>query len=228
MAVFARRIRKSSQVERGPGPEERLDRGLLALEVELPEGAREHLLALVRLLAKWNRVYNLTSVRKPADMVGRHLLDSLSVLPHLRGPRVLDIGTGAGLPGLVLAIARPDWQLVLLDASNKKLRFVRQAVAELTLDNVEVVHCRVEDYRPDEVFDSVVSRAYSSLEEMYQAGHRLCRPDGRIHAMKGVFPVAEMDALSRPGVVERVERLQVPGLDAERHLVIMRPEADAE
>ncbi len=228
MAVFAKRIRKSAQADRGPGPEERLERGLLAMEIELPEGARQQLLALVQLLAKWNRVYNLTSVRKPADMVNRHLLDSLSVLPHLRGPRVLDVGTGAGLPGLVLAIARPDWRLVLLDASNKKLRFVRQAVAELGLDNVEVVHSRVEDYRPDENFDSVVSRAYSSLEEMYQAGHRLCRPEGRIHAMKGVFPVAEMDALAKPGVVERVERLQVPGLDAERHLVVMRPEADAE
>jgi len=221
--VFAKRIKGHRPDQRHDGSaEERLDKGLRELGMALPPGARDSLLDYVKLLAKWNRVYNLTSVRKPQDMITRHVLDSLVVLPHIEGPRVLDIGTGAGLPGMVLAIARPEWSLVLLDSSNKKLRFVRQAVAELGLENVEVAHSRIEDYRA-EPFDAVVSRAFSSLQDMLAQGSRLCRPEGRLFAMKGVFPVAEMDALEHPEAVEDTLPLQVPGLDAARHLVIMRP-----
>ncbi len=222
--VFAKRIKGHRPDQRHDGSaEERLDKGLRQLGMELPPGARNRLLDYVRLLAKWNRVYNLTSVRKPQDMVTRHLLDSLVVLPHIEGPRVLDIGTGAGLPGMVLAIARPEWSLVLLDSSHKKLRFVRQAVTELGLENVEVAHCRIEDYQAEEPFDAVVSRAFSSLQEMLAQSSRLCRPEGRLFAMKGVFPVAEMDALEHPEAVEDTLPLSVPGLDAARHLVVMRP-----
>ncbi|WJW75500.1 16S rRNA (guanine(527)-N(7))-methyltransferase RsmG [Thiohalobacter sp. IOR34] len=226
MAVFAKRINKDRKGDsrQGQNAGQRLAHGLEKLDLGLDDGVAARLMDYVQLLTKWNRVYNLTSVRKPQDMVARHILDSLVVLPYLEGPRLLDIGTGAGLPGMVLAIARPDWEVVMLDSSNKKLRFVRQAVAELGLDNASVEHVRLEDYRPAQPFDSLISRAFSSLQELHEQGRRLCTPAGRIHAMKGVYPVAEMEVLTDPDVVEDVLPLRVPGLDAERHLVIMKPD----
>ncbi len=199
-----------------------LQGGIAELGLSVDQRAEAQLLDYVALLTKWNRVYNLTSVRKPRDMVLRHILDSLAVLPHVQGPNVLDIGTGAGLPGLVLAIVRPDWKLVLLDSSAKKLRFVRQCVGELDLANVQVVHARVEDFRHDPPFESVISRAFSTLENLYQAGATLCGPGGRLLAMKGVYPLAEVDALGEhKSAVRQVHALKVPGLDAERHVVVM-------
>lgn len=196
-----------------------LNKSGLAIDPE----ARKRLLHYIALLAKWNRVYNLTSVRKPQDMLTRHILDSLVVLPHIKGPRLLDVGTGAGLPGMVLAIAKPDWHVVLLDSSGKKLRFVRQAVTELGLDNASVEHHRIEDYRPDTAFDTIISRAFSSLDEMYKHCARLCAAEGRLFAMKGVYPLAEIEALEHPELVIASHALTVPGLDAQRHLVQMRP-----
>jgi len=195
--------------------------------LKLDARARGLLLDYIALLVKWNRVYNLTSVRKPQDMLTRHILDSLVVLPYLQGPRVLDVGTGAGLPGIVLAIARPDWQLVLLDSSGKKLRFVRQAAADLGLGNVEVENVRIEDYRPQRPFDTIISRAFSSLDEMYRHCAPLCAPGGRILAMKGIYPLAEVEALADPSRVTAAHRLTVPGMDAQRHLIEMRPPATA-
>jgi len=200
-----------------------LDRGLKALDLSLSEDMQHSLLRFIGLLTKWNRVYNLTSVRKPQDMIGRHVLDSLAVLHYVHGPRVLDVGTGAGLPGIPLAVARPDWQFVLLDSSGKKTRFVQQAVADLGLDNVEVVHTRLEAYGPEQPFDTVVTRAFSSLGDIYREAARLCSPEGLILAMKGVYPVAEMEALADRSVVHKVIPLHVPDLDAQRHLVIMAP-----
>ena len=203
--------------------ENMLARGLAESGLQLEAAARAKLLEYVALLVKWNRVYNLTSVRKPQDMLTRHILDSLVVLPHVKGPRVLDVGTGAGLPGLVLAIARPDWHVVLLDSSNKKLRFVRQAIADLGLGNASVEHVRIEDYYPDKPFDTLISRAFSSLDEMHKHCARLCAKEGRILAMKGIYPLAEIEALPDRDVVVAAHALKVPGLDAQRHLLELRP-----
>lgn len=220
MAVFARRIKHKQNTSRPqPSVDHQLAEGITQMGLVLEEAIQEDLRALVNLLTKWNRVYNLTSVRKPQDMVVRHILDSLAALPFVHGPRILDIGTGAGLPGLVLALARPDWDVVTLDSSNKKLRFVRQVVAELELGNVQVEHIRVEDYQPAEKFDTVISRAYSSLLDMYEQGRPHCRDDGVILAMKGVYPLAEVESLNNPDIVKAVHKVQVPGLNAERHIV---------
>ncbi|BAZ92625.1 ribosomal RNA small subunit methyltransferase G [Thiohalobacter sp. COW1] len=219
--AFARRIKHNKSHGNRPPPaiDQQLADGILALGLALDEAVQQDLRDFVNLLTKWNRVYNLTSVRKPQDMVTRHILDSLAALPYVRGPRILDIGTGAGLPGLVLALARPEWDVVVLDSSNKKLRFVRQVVAELELGNVQVEHVRIEDYPHAEKFDTVISRAFSSVQDMYDQGAPHCKPDGVLLAMKGVYPVTEIESLPDPGIVKAVHRLQVPGLDAERHIV---------
>jgi 16S rRNA (guanine527-N7)-methyltransferase len=206
-------------------PQARLQSGLQALHLSLPEADQERLLQFVQLLIKWNRVYNLTSVRKPDDIIVRHILDSLVVVPHLHGRRVLDVGTGAGLPGIPLSLACPDMEFVLLDSNNKKIRFVRQAIADLGLGNVTVEQTRVEDYRPSQPFDVVVSRAYSSLAEMHAQVERLLAPGGRLLAMKGVYPLAEMAALKEARLPVEIIPLAVPGLDAERNLVILKATA---
>lgn len=180
---------------------------------------QEKLLAYVGLLAKWNRVYNLTAVRDPAEMVTRHLLDSLSVAPYLRGSRVLDVGSGAGLPGIPLALAKPEWEFVLLDSNRKKTRFITQSCIELGLANVRVESCRIEDYIPEVLFDSVISRAFSELSAMLAATGRLCKPEGVMLAMKGEYPGAELASVPPGFVVQGVEVLQVPRLDAQRHVV---------
>lgn len=193
------------------------------LEVRLPAGAAARLGAYLSLLERWNRAYNLTAVRDPEAMVIRHVLDSLSILPWLRGPRVLDVGSGAGLPGIPLAIARPEHEFYLLDSNGKRTRFLIQAVAELRLGNVEVVRGRVEDYRPETPFDSVVSRAFATLVDLVADAGRLCAPEGRLLAMKGVFPDDELARLPPSYRVVGVYPLRVPSLDAERHLVHLAP-----
>jgi 16S rRNA (guanine527-N7)-methyltransferase len=199
-----------------------LRRGLKAMGLALPPPTQARLVAFVRLLEKWNRQYNLTAVRDPEQMVTRHLLDSLSVLPDLRGPRVLDIGTGAGLPGIPLALARPDLSFTLLDSNAKKLTFVRQALHELGITNVTVAQARAEKFHPEAKFDTLIARALASLHEMLAVSAHLCAPGGRLLAMKGVFPQEELAAIGANYHVE-VKALTVPGLDAERHLVILEP-----
>ena len=199
-----------------------LHAGLQALGLELPPAAQEKLIAYIELLAKWNQAYNLTAVRDPGQMIARHLLDSLAILPFVRGPRVLDIGSGAGLPGIPLALARPDLQFVLLDSNAKKTRFLVQAVAELGLKNVEVVQDRVEKYQPAAKFDTLIARAFAGIADMLSVSASLCAPGGRWLAMKGVYPQQELAAI--PSVYQaECRRLQVPGLDAERHVVIIAP-----
>jgi 16S rRNA (guanine527-N7)-methyltransferase len=203
-----------------PSIEAAIALGAEGLSVEL-DGKQIHQLAsLVGLLAKWNRVYNLTAVRDPQEMVTRHILDSLAVLPYLRGESLLDVGTGAGLPGLPLAIARPDLSLALLDSSDKKLRFVRQVAAELNLDQVSVVHTRMQAYQPAQPFAMVISRAVSSLSELYRMTHHLVSNDGRFLFMKGVRPDTELDDFEHAGRIQ-IQQLKIPGLDAERHLLIL-------
>jgi 16S rRNA (guanine527-N7)-methyltransferase len=202
-------------------PAELLEDGLYELELEERLGGDGLLMEYVTELMNWNRVYNLTSVRKPTDIVTRHILDSLTILPHLNGERILDIGTGAGLPGIPLAIACPEREFVLLDSSSKKLRFVQQTLGILNLDNVTLEDSRVEEYQPEALFDTVISRAFSDLPDFYRYAARLCNEGGKMLAMKGVYPMTEVECLEDKSVIDDVVTLKVPGLDAERHLVIM-------
>lgn len=197
---------------------EDIQRGCAGLELAPDAVAAERLAALIELLAKWNRVYNLTAVREPHAMVVRHILDSLVVLPFLTRGRLLDVGTGAGIPGLPIAIVRPDLCVTLLDSNAKKLRFVRQAGAELELSNVKIVAQRMQQYRPAQAFDMVISRAVASIGELYRDTARLVRPGGRFLFMKGAGPHKEIAGFTAPGELH-IEVLQVPGLDAKRHLV---------
>ena len=203
--------------------EKTLMEGCERLDLQLPEGAYIRLAAYLVLLERWNRAYNLTAVREPEAMVIRHLLDSLSILPWLAGPRVLDVGSGAGLPGIPLAIAQPEYEFCLLDSNGKRTRFLIQATAELHLSNVSVVRSRAEDYRPATLFNSVVSRAFATLAELAVDAGRLCAPTGRLLALKGVFPDDELARLPSAYQVVGVYPLRVPHLDAERHLVHLAP-----
>lgn len=171
---------------------------------------------------RWNRVYNLTAVRDPQQMIPRHLLDSLAVLPYLRGATVLDVGSGAGIPGIPLAIASPERQFALLDSQAKRTRFLRQAQIELELGNVEVVHARAEAYQPQRTFDIVLARAFAELAELIALAGHLCAPTGELLAMKGAYPAAEIEGAPSGWEVVAVERLIVPGLAGERHLVRLR------
>lgn len=198
--------------------------GCEQMAMRLPEIAVQRLAAYVALLERWNRAYNLTAVRRPEDMVTWHILDSLAILPWLRGPRVADVGSGAGLPGIPLAIARPEFAFYLLDSSGKRTRFMTQAVLQLQLRQVQVIRCRVEEYRPAERFDTVMSRAFGSLAALLISAGRLCAPGGRLLAMKGKRPDEELLSLPKGYKVIEVIRLSIPGLDAERHLVHLTPQ----
>lgn len=201
---------------------EKLAEGLNALSLELSDGIQRRLIAYVQLLAKWNRAYNLTAVRQPEQMVTRHLLDSLVIGPYLQGPRILDVGTGAGLPGIPLALVYPDYHFTLLDSNGKKIRFVTQAVAELGLANVDVIQSRIEAFQPTCRFDTITARAYASIEELIRQTTRLLADNGQYLIMKGIYPVAEVEAMPSGYQVEADHKLDVPKLDAERHLLVIR------
>ena len=198
-----------------------LSKGLrqLNLAQSLDEKQQSSLIKYVELLDKWNKTYNLTAVRKPDQMVTRHLLDSLSICPYIRGKRILDVGTGAGLPGIPLAIVFPEKQFTLLDSNNKKTRFVTQAVSELELPNVDVVQSRVENFQFPELFDTITSRAYSAIGEMVKQTSHLLASGGVFLAMKGANPIAEIDEMSEKYAVKESHVINVPGLEEERHLL---------
>ena len=200
---------------------EELQRGITQLEIALSAEAQNKLLDYVALLHKWNKVYNLTAIRDPQQMVSNHLLDSLAVLPHLWAGRWLDVGCGAGLPGVVLAIAQPEWQFVLLDSNSKKTSFVQQAVIELGLHNVSVQCARVEEWRAAEKFNGIISRAFSNLGDFLRNTRHLIAPHGYWVAMKGM-PEQELAGVSDDYRIESVIPLQVPGVDAARSLVILK------
>jgi 16S rRNA (guanine527-N7)-methyltransferase len=176
----------------------------------------ELLLQFIALIEKWNRAYNLTAIRDKEEMARLHILDSLAILPHLHGKRLIDIGTGAGLPGIPLAIYRPDMEFVLLDSNAKKTRFVQQAILELKLKNVSVLHSRVEDYQPEQLFDTVVSRAFASMNDILKLTAHLLNKGGLLLAMKGQKPDEELAELTLP---YRIVPIVVPYVDAERCLV---------
>ena len=203
---------------------DKLADGLADLPLELNADIQSRLVDFLHLLVKWNRAYNLTAVRQPEQMVTRHLLDSLVVGPYLQGPRILDVGTGAGLPGIPLALAYPDHHFTLLDSNGKKIRFVTQAVAELGLANVDVVQSRIEAFQPASCFDTITARAYASIEELVSQTTRILADGGQYLIMKGVYPVAEVEAMPTGYRLEAVQPLNVPKLDAERHLLIIRAE----
>jgi 16S rRNA (guanine527-N7)-methyltransferase len=195
--------------------------GTRELGMELDDASARAAVAYLRELERWNRAYNLTAIRDAEGMLVRHLLDSLAVLPFVRGPRVLDAGTGPGLPGIPLALAAPALELTLLDSGAKKVRFLRHVVAALGLKNVEVVHARLEDYPAGAGFDTVVARALAPLPRLLELLGPLCAPGGRILAMKGRRPDDELQKLPREWEAT-VSRLAVPGLEAQRHAVVLQ------
>ena len=198
-----------------------LERGVKALGLPLAPEAQAKLVDYLALIDKWNRVYNLTAVREPEQMIAHHLLDSLAVAPHLTGTSLADVGSGAGLPGIPLALARPQLAVTLIESSHKKAAFLKQAAIELGLGNVEVVNSRVEACDAARRFDVVISRAFSDLPEFVALAGRLCAEGGVLAAMKGVHPYEELAQLPAPYRVRTVVPLTVPGLDAERHLVLI-------
>ena len=203
--------------------EDQLAAGVAALGLTLPAGAEAKLLAYLALLEKWNRVYNLTSVRDAERMVRHHLLDSLAAVPFFQGQVVLDVGSGGGLPGIPLAIARPELQVTLIDSIAKKTAFLLQAKAELGLNNLNVVTGRVEDFRPESGFDFITSRAFSDLKEFVMLTRHLLNPAGHWLAMKGLMPHEEIASLPDWVKVSADHALLVPGLEANRHLIVLEP-----
>lgn len=193
-----------------------LEAGLNELGLSIDKNKINTLLAFVTLIEKWNKTYNLTAIRNKEDMVILHILDSLAVLPFLHGTRILDIGTGAGLPGIPLALYAPDFEFVLLDSNAKKTRFVQQAILELGLDNIHVLQARVETFDDSTRFDTIISRAFSNLEDFLVMSEHLLRENGKLLAMKGQHPKQELELLARPWQTISVH---VPGIQAQRCIV---------
>ena len=205
--------------------DEELARGITELGLDIPAATRAKFNKYLELIAKWNRVHNLTAVRDIEKMVSVHVLDSLAIVPHLKASSVIDVGSGAGLPGIPLALVWPYARVVLLDSNHKKVAFLRQAVIELGLKNAEVVSERVEAWQAPQKFDLVISRAFSDLAEFTQLAGKLCARGGVVAAMKGVYPDEEVAQLPASFRLERALPLKVPGLEAQRHLLMLRPAA---
>ena len=205
-------------------PRAALDRGLGELALALPARARAQLLEYVALLAKWNRTYNLTAVREASKMVSHHLLDCLAVVPHVKANTVLDVGSGAGLPGIPLALAAPRIHVTLLESSHKKAAFLQQAKLELKLDNVAMTCERVETLHPGREYEMVISRAFSDLAEFVTLAGRQVAPGGCLAAMKGIYPHEEITRLPRGWRLQQAIPLAVPGLRAQRHLLLFERE----
>ena len=198
-----------------------LAEGVAELGLKLPPQAEPRLLEYLVLLQKWNRTYNLTAVREASRMVGHHLLDSLAVAPHVAARTIVDVGSGAGLPGIPLALALPQADVTLLESSHKKAAFLQQAKIELKLDNVAVACERVETWQPGRMFEMVISRAFSDLAEFVALAGRHVAPGGRLAAMKGIYPHEEIGQLPAGWALHEAIALVVPGLRAQRHLLLV-------
>ena len=196
--------------------------GMKALDLLSSEAAIPKLQDYLSLMVKWNKTYNLTAIREPEKMLTHHLLDSLAVVPYVSGKTLIDVGSGAGLPGIPIALAKPDCEVSLLDSNQKKTTFLRQVCIQLAIPNVTVNCERAESWQPPQKFEAVISRAFSDLSDFVRVAAHLCLPGGVMLAMKGVYPHEEIRQLSSNVNVERVIPLRVPELEAERHLVVMR------
>ena len=204
-----------------------LEQGLQSMRISLPPGGNQTILSYLQLLQKWGRTYNLSAIRELSLMVPHHILDSLSTLPFITGQRLLDVGSGAGLPGLPLAVALPQMTCTLIDSRRKRVQFLVHAVARLRLTNVDVVHQRVERYQPATKFDTLITRAFGSISEFVEKTEHLCAKDGCLIALKGRYPRAELDAAARKDfAVPAVHSVEIPGLRAQRHIVILNPRRD--
>ena len=191
-------------------------------DLTISQAHQAQLVALVELLNKWNKAYNLTSVRDPEEMLVKHIMDSVVVSPHLQGNRFIDVGTGPGLPGLPLAILNPDKEFFLLDSLGKRIRFIKQVIHDLGLKNVTPVQSRVEEFQDNQGFDGIISRAFASLDDMLDWCHHLPHSQGKFYALKGVVPQEELDHLKAELSLDIIHPLVVPQLDGERHLVVIK------
>ncbi|HBV76504.1 MULTISPECIES: 16S rRNA (guanine(527)-N(7))-methyltransferase RsmG [Vibrio] len=201
---------------------EKLDALLSQTDLEVSHQQRDQLVGYVLLLDKWNKAYNLTSVRNPMDMLVKHIMDSAVVSPHLSGSRFIDVGTGPGLPGIPLAILNPDCQFTLLDSLGKRIRFIKQVLHELAIKNVNPVQSRVEEFQPEEGFDAVISRAFASIIDMVEWCHHLPKVNGGVFlALKGQLPEDEIALLPNAFNVLDIKVLQVPELEGDRHLIVL-------
>nr|WP_233152814.1 16S rRNA (guanine(527)-N(7))-methyltransferase RsmG [Motiliproteus sp. MSK22-1] len=201
----------------------RLINGLNAIGIQssLTDSQYQQLLDYIQLLHKWNRAYNLTAIRDPLQMIDKHLLDSLSVAPYINSERVIDVGTGPGLPGIPLSILYPHKRFTLLDSNGKKTRFLQQVKMEMDLQNIHIHNGRVESHQPEELYEEVISRAFASLQDMLTWTQSICAEKGRFLAMKGQYPAEELEQLPPEYKLLESHRLDVPGTDAERHLLII-------
>ena len=197
-----------------------LERGIAQLDVGLPDGTVDRLLDYRELLERWNSAYNLTAVRDDREMVTRHLLDSLAILPYVHGRSLADLGTGPGLPGIPLALAEPAREVLMVDSNGKKVRFLREAIRSLKLGNARALQSRVEEV--EGTFECITARAFASLADMLGWGGHLLAPGGTWLAMKGKHPAEELDGVPAGFVVETIHALAVPGVEGERHLVVIR------
>jgi 16S rRNA (guanine527-N7)-methyltransferase len=196
-----------------------LEQALSDNQFDISQTIQDQLIDYLDLLQQWNQVFNLTAIRDPHEMVWLHILDSLAIRAYLHGDRIIDVGTGAGLPGIPLALTCPDKQFVLLDSNHKKTRFLNQVVYELGLKNVTVVHSRCESFAPEHCFDSIVTRAFATIESMLTATQHVLCEQGQFLAMKGLYPEAEIKAIPEKFTLLAAHRLDINGLDAERHLI---------
>ncbi|MBV8872649.1 MAG: 16S rRNA (guanine(527)-N(7))-methyltransferase RsmG [Metakosakonia sp.] len=200
----------------------KLSRLLDEAGISLTDHQKNQLVAYVEMLHKWNKAYNLTSVRDPNEMLIRHILDSIVVAPHLQGEQFIDVGTGPGLPGIPLSIVLPDAHFTLLDSLGKRVRFLRQVQHELHLTNITPVQSRVEDFPAEPPFDGVISRAFASLNDMVNWCQHLPGTQGKFYALKGLIPNDEIDTLPAQFSVESIVKLDVPHLEGDRHLVVIK------
>ncbi len=203
-----------------------LDQGIQKASLNVVELQQQLMIRYLKMLTKWNKAFNLTSISEPKEMVIKHLLDSLVVNQWLTGTTILDVGTGAGIPGIPLAIVNPEKQFTLLDSNGKKTRFITQAVKELELINVAVVHSRIENYRTHIPCQQIICRAYSAISQFVEQTRALLHPGIELLAMKGLFPQSEIDNLPHDIVVQSQHELQVPFLNEQRHLIILTPDKE--